>query len=298
MSSFWDSALIFGYDFDSVITSPNKEDLIHLNTELTSIEINLSPVRALSLKQVSMGARDFFRGHLKLYPIYYADSVKLISDVQEKKPETIKDWKRIVVKHRKKINPFNLPMTTSDEGNPITAIHHYSGPINFMYAIKDTHPIFSSIELSFPITFQTIPSYVHEITHSQIMNRMGSVQNYNHKELLPFFLELASSQELDDVTNNIIKSMLDTVTSSISDILSYGYSDEIISNRMSYIISIMEAFHFYALYSSSNDSIKKAIMKDIQNTFKGKITIEDILDNYHISFDNSKDKKYVIHLLS
>ncbi len=298
MSSFRDNVFIFGYDFDSGITSPNQEELMQLSSELISIDITPSPVKALTLKQVTIGAQNFFNRHLKLYPIYYADPVKLISTAKKKNPETVKDWKKIIIKYRKKISPFSLPLTLSSEDNPTTAIHHYSGSIHFMQALKDTHPLFSEIELAPFITLQTIPFYVHEITHSQTMSQRGSVQNYNHKELLPFFLELVSSQELDDVTNNIIKSMLDTITTSINEILTYSYSGEIISSRMSYVISIMEAFHLFALYNCSSYSVQRRIMKDIQNTFKGKISVEDILANYHISFDNSKDKQYVMHLLS
>jgi len=124
-------------------------------------------------------------------------------------------------------------------------------------------------------------NYIHELVHTQVDSRFN-MNNILNKELLPIFMELLYSDRIK--YDNRVNDRLVELSAAIG----YLYDPEHKEENSRYIYSVLQALNLYRLYNRSNEEVKKEIIRFIQLLFNRDIYLEELLDKYNISYDNSK----------
>ena len=141
-----------------------------------------------------------------------------------------------------------------------------------------------------------VPAYIHEITHTQVDTIIGSVENYHNAELLPIFMEklVALQTKNKEFLNDIERlRFAHTLKGMASLMIDRNISEEEALENSMYIVSSLQAQNLFNKYLEGNDDIKHEIIRNIQNVFDGNKTLENILKEMNISFENSLDKKMI-----
>ena len=269
---------------------------ICINDELLSIKALLNKLKkyviyykTIDINDILRFSYEFFNQYLKLNNINYFDEKKIynIYDKSISKDEWIKFYNDNSVI----ISPLNLPIKIIRNSKKDT----YEAYIEYFFgynkesleAIKQVPILFSCIKLSSKLSHYTSYSYIHEITHTQIMNNKN-VQEYYNKEFLPFLVELISSFESNNSLMELrvlINYLLLKLNSEINYILKQDNIDAWV-----YIVSRLKALNMFYLYYNSNKEIRKIIVNDIQNIFDGTLGVEEFLKKYNITYENSLKK--------
>lgn len=149
---------------------------------------------------------------------------------------------------------------------------------------------FSSISLTKSNSEMILLEYIHELTHTQIDSHFGIVKNYLNREVLSIFLEKLFAFNIDK-DGRLIKSLNYVRFRDVAKCIKFQNED--ISDKFKleagiYIVSTLKAENLYNVYLNSNNSIKKEILRDIQLVFDGMYGLEELLEKYDVSYDNSK----------
>ncbi len=192
------------------------------------------------------------------------------------------------------ISPLQLPIflkSSDDLFNGELLIHI---PKNQEYPL-----MFQGIILNKQITELTSGSYVHEITHSQLDSVKESIRYYQNSEILSIFNELLHDYLLDK--NERILRVQDSrriyeIFTCAQELFQY-HKEKIHKSRRDlledtlYVSSGVKAYHLFSLFYFGNDAVKYHIINAIQQIFDGKLTVEDLLDEYEIKLNNISIKK-------
>lgn len=255
-----------------------------LNIILSNKDINLDlegPDWNFSYQKLINISKNFYKSFFELNDIKYLDEdvVKDIKDLCDN--NLMNDEIRNEIELCSlSLSPFELPLNEDD----------YTG-VNAIY-INDKY-YFLSINLACINKKNVIPAYIHEIAHTQLMSKKGSMLNFKNQEVLPIFLELLASTKIDNgrLLNDSLKIRLKNLSASMAKLKhNYIYDKASLLYICSYIESTLIALDLYDLYCSSSISTQKEIIRKIKFIFDGNIPAEVVLDNYDINFETSKKK--------
>lgn len=196
----------------------------------------------------------------------------------------------------KPINPLKLPINLVENDDI------FSGSVTEIITTTKFHIIFREINLSNPITEQSSSSYIHEITHTQIDRIKGALSDYYNLEILSIFNELFHASILDQ--QETILRLNDSrriyeMSISAQELIEYhkGKSkntrDELL-DCCKYLISGLKAYNLFITFYYGSDKLKNDILDDIQSIFDGYLTLEELLEKYDITLENSQEPKKLI----
>ena len=170
---------------------------------------------------------------------------------------------------------------------------------------KTTKKACEYIYLSEDFIKRSIGIYAHEITHTQLeFDPSHYYNNYFHKEVLSIFMEKLIMYEINtDYYNDIksmrlmmFKNMLNRYSSSVWN----RTSDSIITDdklleydARIYIISTFIANNLFYIYMNGSLETKGKMLNEIQNIFDGKKTVEEFMSDFNVTYENSKQLKYI-----
>lgn len=193
---------------------------------------------------------------------------------------------------RKMINPFELPLFL---GNYSSAFNggltiELIGIPHIDYLI-DSFIAFPEIFLDSDIGDLSVPVYGHELTHSQLESVKNACHNYQNCEIISIFNEKLSALELDP-TKSLLKEIEKRRFKAISrniEILMHPeeHSPIEIFKSSFYINSTLKATHLFDKYLNGDSDTKERIINGIQRIFDGEISVEDLLDDHNITYENS-----------
>ena len=201
------------------------------------------------------------------------------------------------------MSPFELPVKYKYKelfsGTLVTQTLLTDNLIQSNKILKGLNIYFSEIVLPNISTDISVASYIHEITHSQIESNKGLVEDFNNLEILSVFLELVYASKSNINTLKII-----TLNRIEHILLSYGniVRDEKIngskeyfdySTNVKYLKSILKAFNLFDNYLSKDKNYRNYVFNSIQKIFDDKLSVEEFLDKFDITYDNSLDSKHV-----
>ena len=187
-----------------------------------------------------------------------------------------------------KINPLDLPVEYITKSI-------FFGSVYKVVNLSDDI-IFLGINLGKNISKITLPSYIHEITHTQLDSVRGSIEDYCNSELLPIFMEKLAALEMgNSVFLQTVEDLRSyyTLTFISSLMLEQNLSEEEIRDNDMYVKSFLMANNLFYTYLESDNYTKAQIMKKIQDIFDGKLTLEALLDIMNINLENSSDSKVI-----
>ena len=196
----------------------------------------------------------------------------------------------------KPINPLKLPINLVENDDI------FSGSVTEIITTTKFHIIFREINLSNHITEQSSSSYIHEITHTQIDRIKGALSDYYNLEILSIFNELFHASILDQ--QETILRLNDSrriyeMSISAQELIEYhkGKSkntrDELL-DCCKYLISGLKAYNLFITFYYGSDKLKNDILDDIQSIFDGYLSLEELLEKYDITLENSQEPKKLI----
>ncbi len=194
------------------------------------------------------------------------------------------------------INPLSLAIKLYDSGDI------FSGYLTEVLTKDKIHILFTDINLSQEITEQTSASYVHEITHTQVDHLVGSVNDYYNVEVLSVFNELFHASILDkdekilrlnDARRIYEMSISAAELRNHHDGISEIERDELL-DCCKYLVSDLKAYNLFTLFYYGNDSLKNNILDGIQEVFDGYLTVEELLERFNITYENSQNNERVL----
>lgn len=260
-----------------IIPDENLEDLVYYLSHLPMANKKYS-ISRMSLENILHDGQYFIDSLFKLHDIPHIKIKKI--PIIKKNLTLIRD-----------IHPYKLPIKYV-EGSGL------NGQVEEFFYPNSSTIYFQSLGLGEVLSELSSASYVHEITHTQLDSQKGSYQNYYNQEVLSIFLEFFHASLLSTDENALrlqeanriyeLNELTKQQLEGASGHLNLSRAEQIENSK--YISSDLIAMHLFHIFYYASTSIKKEMLKDIQEIFNGNITVEDYLSKYEVSFSNSQDK--------
>lgn len=251
------------------------------------------------LEDVILHAKQFFNNHYRIHnvPFFSKKRVNELSSeasaiLQDGDIEEMFDYIDKIEEEKQIVSPFELELEMGNYDsmfNGCLTIELMGIPRSDF--LRDTFIAFSNIFIDSDIGDLSVPVYIHELTHSQIESVKGSCLNYQNCEVISIFNEKLAALELDP-TGNLLKEIekrrYKALSKNIHTLMFPEEHDAFEIFKSSYYISsTLKATHLFDKYQRGNQSIRKEIISGIQKVFDGVMTVEDLLDDNNITFENS-----------
>ena len=277
---FYEKFNAVGYQIGDEITTLD-DDLLNivynnndLNLDIKKVNWNFDCDKLINI------SKNFYKSLFKLHNIKYLDEESVDEILFFGAFDLLNDeFLNVIDETTIFINPFDLSLNEDD----------YSG-LGALYLNEQYY--FRYIDLANINQRGVIPSYIHEIAHTQLMSNKGSILNYKNQEVLPIFIELLASKNIDygKLLNNSIKLRFKDTLVGLKRLRKNEESNEALLEASGYIESSLIAMDLFDLYCSSNQLTQREILKKIQLIFDGKVPLEKVLDNYDLNYEVSKKK--------
>ncbi len=155
--------------------------------------------------------------------------------------------------------------------------------------------IYDSIQISNKITEFTPGIIVHEVTHAVLQTKKDSIKFYSNREVLSIFNQLLCCLKISAKPELLYNELLcrkKELCNLISTLNNYFLRIENLNQKevmdvFKYLNSILKALNMFQLYYISNVMIQNEIIKDIQAIFEGYHTLEEVLQKYNITYEES-----------
>ncbi len=234
----------------------------------------------MSLKEALYDAKKFLNYYYDLRKVNYAQTIRIIG----------KD-----IHIGRAVSPLKLPVRLYESGDV------FSGNIETAIA-KNGSIYFLAINLSNIVTEQTSTSYVHEVTHTQLEGRAGAINDYYNIEVLSIFNELfhASILDIDEKTlkvNDARRIFEMAITAATLRNFADGLCELSTREQLDcckYLVSDLKAYNLFTLFYYGNDELKNDILDGVQAVFDGYLTVEELLEKFNITFENSQNNERVL----
>ncbi len=300
-------AKVHGYELPSKILSPSKK-VIDACNEISDSWTNIEnpQVQLKSQKDIKVNARRFMDNKFKLHKIFYKNLLSHLDFQVLRNVGNIDTCLKINNSTGIYISPYLLPISFCAVDSTGCMVVENITYLKDDYYLENMKTSFKKIQLQQTVSEITESSYVHELTHTQLLDRKGIVREYCNSEVLSIFLELLNIFESGSKTlikiNDTIRfselindlNVLDFVRTGDIDLT----QDEILSNA-TYATSIVKAYCLLIEYINGTPSLRRYILRCIQNIFDGNLQLEELLDEFEITFDscfeNQKLLKYFCH---
>lgn len=299
--------LIHGHDTDVKILELS-EKLVDLavmlatNEDYEKTDFEMTYVKP---KIVLKESKVFLREKFILHRVSYADELMMKLKLHGKLIRQEKDLVRLYNSVGVKMDPFDLPVKFVKEpyyyGN-VSLLTNLSDDENFL---KEMTIHFKSIDLGHKTCAMTGVCYVHEIMHTQLESFKGIVRDYYNSELLSIFMELVYAEEQSPTLyRETLKNRINLFLNEFNSLFSY-LTDS--SNSLGdkwynviackYIVSTLKAFNLYSMYIKEDEVGKVNILAMVQSVISGLKTLEEMLSELGITYDNSLEPKHVATLI-
>ena len=300
--------LIHGHN-ENVELLKLDEKLVDLAVMLASTDdyeqTDFKPI-FLNPKIILKDSRVFLREKFVLHKIPYADEVILKMKLHGQIIRKEKDLIRLYNSVGNNIDPFDLPVKFVNEpyyyGN-VSLLTNLSEDESFL---KNMKLFFKSIELGNRTNEMSSVCYVHEIVHTQIESLKGIVKEYYNSEILSIFLELVyASSKSEELFKETLKNRINMFLIEFQSLFNYLVNNVCLEETpkwhnviaCKYIVSTLKAFNLYDMYSKENEFGKSNIIWSVQKVFSGIITLENMLNELGITYQNSLDAEHVANLI-
>ena len=300
--------LIHGHDTDIKLLELSDKLIDYAVMLAKNEEYEKSDYKPTSIKPklVLREPKVFLRTNFVLHKVSYADErilkLKLHGRMVKSTPELLKLYNGIGTL----VDPLEIPVKFVDES-------YYYGNLSLLTSLSDNPEFlkrmkifFKSIELGNDTNEITGICYVHEIVHTQLESLKGIVREYYNGEVLSIFVELlyASSKGIT-ILREAIKTRINMFLTEFHTLYSYFQNNECVSEdglwhnviACKYIVSTVKAFHMFNNYYMGDEIEKNNILWMVQKVFSGSMSVETLLNELAISYNNSLEKEHILSLI-
>lgn len=251
--------------------------------------------REIPLKRIKQLTKDFYESKFNLHDVPHCNATLYDYSMRKRKIKTnedaIKEFNRVV----KWINPYSVPIKLKGDSDYFGATRNILIVPDDDYFIANTCPVISNIVLGKTLTPITISTYIHEIMHTQLDSKKTSIEDYHNAEVLSIFIEDVFAYELSDNLQSFRKGQILRFRHLLLNLLLlYEYIEDVDKFQLSqsnskYIQSTLIAKNLFTSYLSMNDKEKEELMRRIQKIIDGEESLEMLLDDLNITYENSKN---------
>lgn len=248
----------------------------------------------------------FLRKNFVLHKVSYADETTIRLKLHGKKVKSEKELIKLYNGIGTLIDPLEIPVKFVDEP-------YYYGNLSLLTSLSDDPEFlklmklfFKSIELGKNTNEMTGVCYVHEIVHTQLESLKGIVRDYYNSEILSIFVELLYAADRGPVLlKEALKNRINMFLTEFHSLYNYIQNGECVSLdavwhnviACKYIVSTIKAFHLFNNYYMGDEIEKNNILWMIQKVFSGALSVETLLEELEITYDNSLDKEHILSLI-
>lgn len=248
----------------------------------------------------------FLRNNFILHKVAYADEsilkLKLHGKMVKSEKELIKLYNGIGTL----IDPLEIPVKFVDEP-------YYYGNLSLLTSLSENPEFlkrmklfFKSIELGKNTNEMTGVCYVHEIVHTQLESLKGIVKEYYNSEILSIFVELLYAADRSPILlRETLKNRINMFLTEFHSLYNYIQNGECVSQdavwhnviACKYIVSTVKAFHLFNNYYMGDEIEKNNILWMVQKVLSGSMSVEKLLSELAISYNNSLEKEHILSLI-
>lgn len=299
--------LIHGHDTDVKILEIS-EKLVDLAVMLaTNEDYDKTDYDATFVqpKLILKDSRIFLREKFVLHQVPYADEVMLKLKLHGRLVKGEKDLLKLYNKVGINMDPFEIPVKFVREP-------YYYGNVSLLTNLSDDEEFlknmklyFKSIDLGHRTCSMSSVCYVHEIIHTQLESLKGIVRDYYNGEVLSIFMELLYAEETNPILyRETLKNRINLFILEYDSLFNYingGINKELVKwhNVISckYIVSTLKAFNLYSKYVREDEIGKSNILYLVQKVISGVNSLEEMLEELDITYDNSLEPGHVATLI-
>ena len=299
--------LIHGHDTDIKILEIS-EKLIDLAVMLaTNEDYEKTDYEATFVqpKLILKDSRIFLREKFVLHQVPYADEVMLKLKLHGKLIKGEKDLLKLYNKVGVNMDPFEIPVKFVREP-------YYYGNVSLLTNLSDDEEFlknmklyFKSIDLGHRTCSMSSVCYVHEIIHTQLESLKGIVRDYYNGEVLSIFMELLYAEEKSPTLyRETLKNRINMFLTEYHSLFNYLNCETVMVDgkwynviSCKYIVSTLKAFNLYSKYIREDEIGKANIIYLVQKVISGVYSLEDMLEELNITYDNSLEPEHIATLI-
>lgn len=296
-----------GYEETPAIIIPS-ENFIEKCQEIASLGLNKNPhiIHESNRRKATKEAKRFMKTHFRLHNVLYKGA--LANQISYGAALYITNGKTAAnISNRSgiSISPFWLPISYSSEDLANGALVENALFLEEEEFKKRNRISYRQIILPREVSELTEATYVHEITHTQLNDQPGIIKKYYDSEVISIFLELVDTLEANGERLLKIQDAIRT-NELLLDVASL-YANNIGKNEIKksdlleiskYASSIPKAYSLFLEYYYGTPSLRKYILRCIQNMFDGNLPLEELLQEFEITYTSSTENPKLIKYLS
>ena len=168
-------------------------------------------------------------------------------------------------------------------------------------------PFFNRLVLPMLPTELSIPTYVHEIMHSQLESHKGIIDDYYDAEVFSIFFELLSAYECNIHYLITLTYRLNVMFNDFNNMYYYqagerdrlpdGFTYYDFCSAGKYLLSTLKAFYLLDKYFKASNLGKKEILQQMQAVMDGVVKTSEFLKHYDVSYESILDSSISDRLL-
>lgn len=302
------NSLMYGYKDDNKILELDYK-LAKLAYSLATLEFyddyiitpsNISDDRLITSSKV------FLSNKFRLHDVFFADDDMMKQSLNDKVFSDMSELVKLYNMTAIEVDPFRIPINFVESPYTHGLLSLQNIELYDDEFLKGINVLIREVELSETKSEFTYLCYIHEIMHMELVRLKGSVENFFNSEIISMFMEFVYAYENSLTKEVFIKNVANRINYFLIELdkLYHYYHDEnsglnetnaTICSK--YIISTLKTFKLLDRYIVGSDLEKQFIMERIQEVLDGKKTLEDILKELDITYENSLDKNIFIKRL-
>lgn len=293
---------VHGHDGVPDILIPSKK-VIDACNEISDSWQNLEKLQVFftSKRETKKNAKKFMSQKFKLHKILYKNVLNSLDIKVLENIDNLDTCLKINSRTGLYISPYLLPVSFCAEDGTGCMVVENVNYINDDYYLKNMQVSFRGIHLQQVTSEITESSYVHELAHTQTLSVKESIREYYNTEIISIFLELVDiyengRHELLKINDTIRLSELFNDLNNL-DFVATGdgeMSEDDILTHGKYATSIAKAYSLFVEYINGTPALKKYILRCIQNIFDGNLQLEELLDEFEITFDSCFEEQKLL----
>jgi hypothetical protein len=230
-----------------------------------------------------------------IHPVY--KTIKTSSKIGIKKDDELGVANKKIARAVKLASPYEIPILLVDD-EKVGFLSQQAFLIDNQSLIKYFPYSYICINKNFGNV--GIFAYAHEIMHTQLESKPGYTTNYHNSELIPILAEGILCSQIPEYQKeyNYLKELRLGALRSYIRVLYNNcrkgkeYDLKSLQSYSTYLVSTVQALHLLKIYEENLGREESSNMIHlIQQIMDGELTVEQLLDHYDVTLENSFSRK-------
>lgn len=287
-----ENKIIHGYKVDNEIL-PINDEIVDFMYDLSQEEFESYEMADTTKAVVVSDVKSFFDSQVILRDVLCVEEI----DVLKLHGQIVQSLSMLITLYNqlgRRTHPFDIPLSYEYDDNYSAKTELHVPTCDKEEFLKQMNIYFKGIILSRKITPIVGISYTHELTHTQLVGNRGIIKDFYNMELLPIFMELLYAYKADPsfkLFKTLLARRINYLLYSFDEIFNYYEGskhtkmDAMLDSK--YVTSFLKALKLFNKYIYGSNELKSEIMGWIQQVFDGLMCLEDMLNHFEISYENS-----------